>query len=128
MSPLALLLWAAFAAVALVVPGLALQRVFRTPVDPALVIPLGTAFSAGMFWAALATGQAWLFPSALALATAGLVASPGAWRRARGPSLRGAIPPLAAVVALLALTTIGFPQAIAAMGWIDEALEGPPDK
>jgi hypothetical protein len=108
LSPLALLLWAAFAAVALVVPGLALQRVVRTPIDPALVIPLGTAFSAGAFWAALATGQAWLFPTALALAAAGLVASPGAWSRARGPSLRGAVPPLAAVVALLALTHYGW--------------------
>jgi hypothetical protein len=93
---------------ALVVPGLALQRLARTPVDPALVIPLGAAFSAGAFWAALAAGQAWLFPAAVALAASGLVASPGAWSRARGPSLRGAIPPLAAVVALLAVTHYGW--------------------
>jgi hypothetical protein len=93
---------------ALVVPGLALQRLARTPVDPALVIPLGAVFSAGAFWAALAAGQAWLFPAAVALAASGLVASPGAWSRARGPSLRGAIPPLAAVVALLAVTHYGW--------------------
>lgn len=40
----------------------------------------------------------------------------------------GASPEEIRHVALLALTTIGFPQAIAAMGWIDEALEGSPDK
>jgi hypothetical protein len=108
LSPLALLLWAAFAAAALVLPGLAIQRLARAPVDPALVLPLGAAYCAGTYWASLALGAAWLFPVALLLATAGVLLPRGPWRRAQGPSLRGALPPLAAVVALLALTHYGW--------------------
>lgn len=108
MSPLDLLSWLAFAALALVVPGVALQRSARTPVDPALVLPLGTAFSAGVFWASLALGQPWIFPAAVGLATLGLLLPRRTWLWASGPSFRGALPPLAAIVALLALTHYGW--------------------
>ena len=108
MSPLVFLSWAVFAAVALVIPGIALQRLARAPVDPALVLPLGGAFAAGAYWASLATGQPWLFPAALALVVPGLAFPRTPWRRATGPSLRGALLPLAAVVALLSLTHYGW--------------------
>ena len=107
MNPLALFSWLAFAALAVVLPGLALQRLARTPVDPALTLPLGTAFSAAACWASLYLGQPWIFPVLVALvALAVLPARP--WQWALGPSLRGALPPLAALVALLALTSYGW--------------------
>jgi hypothetical protein len=104
----ALLLWAAFAAAALVLPGLALQRLARAPVDPALVIPLGAGYCAGTYWASLALGASWLFPVALVLSGAGIVLPRGPWRRVEGPTVRGALPPLAALIALLALTHYGW--------------------
>lgn len=94
-----------FAAVAVVLPGIALQRLLRTSLDPALVVPLGTAWCALSFWLSLATGAAAAFPAALGLLLA------GAWRARRaaaplasGPSLRGALPSALALVGLLALT------------------------
>ena len=97
-----------FAAVALALPGVALQRLARTPVDPALVLPLGGAFAAGAYWVSLSSGVSWLFPAALAGVFVGLVFPRPPWRRASGPSLRGALLPLAAVVALLTLTHYGW--------------------
>ncbi len=108
MNPLAFLSWTVFAGVALVVPGVALQRLARVRVDPALVLPLGGAFTAGAYWASLARGLPWLFPAALAAVALGLAFPRAPWRRAPGPSLRGALLPLAAVVALLALTHYGW--------------------
>jgi hypothetical protein len=103
LAPIELLAWLAFAAAAVVFPGVALQRLLRVPLDPALVIPLGTAWCAGTYWLALATGQAWAFPSALALLGASLLLPLGPWRQAEGPLLRGAVAPTLAVVALLAV-------------------------
>jgi hypothetical protein len=97
-----------FAALAVVLPGLALQRLARTPVDPALALPLGTAFSAAACWASLALGQPWIFPLLVGLVALGLLLPARPWLWAAGPSLRGALPPLAAIVALLALTSYGW--------------------
>jgi hypothetical protein len=108
LAPLTLLTWTVFAAVALVLPGVSLQRMVRLPVDPALVLPLGGAFTAAAWWTSLATGLPWLFPVLVALVVPGLAFPRGPWRRAEGPSLRGAIPPLAAAVALLAFTHYGW--------------------
>jgi hypothetical protein len=108
LAPLAFLTWTVFAATALVLPGVALQRMARIPVDPALVLPLGGAFTAGAWWASLATGQHWLFPVLLALLVAGLAFPRTPWRRAEGPSLRGALPPLVAAAVLLAFTHYGW--------------------
>jgi hypothetical protein len=95
--------YAAFLVLALVGPGLGLPRLFGVPVDPALVLPLGFAFTAGAYWLSLVTGLPWLFPVAVLAADAVL-----AWRRgggqATGPSLRGAVAPATALIALLALT------------------------
>jgi hypothetical protein len=108
LSPLALLLWAAFAATGLVLPGLAIQRLARTPVDVALVLPVGAAYCAGAYWVSLLVGIPWLFPAALALAAPGVLLPRGRWRWAPAPSLGGALPPLVGVVALLALTHYGW--------------------
>jgi hypothetical protein len=104
LSPQALILWLLFAALAVAAPGVVLQRLARLPVDPALVIPLGAAFCAGTYWLALASGHPWLFPVAVALALGTLKAPLGPWQWAAGPSLRGALPPFLALVALLAAT------------------------
>jgi len=82
----------------------ALQRLARTAVDPALVLPLGGAFCAGAFWVSLATGQGWIFPALVALCAAALAIRRPPWRRAPGPSVRGAFPAFAGIVVVLALT------------------------
>jgi len=82
----------------------ALQRLARTPVDPALVLPVGGAFCAGSYWVALATGHAWVFPALVGLCAAALAVRREPWRRAPGPPLRGALPAFAGIVVVLALT------------------------
>jgi len=95
--------YAAFLLIGLVGPGLGLQRWAGVPVDPALVLPLGIAFTAGAYWLALVTGLPWLFPVAILLASAALAVR-GIGSAAPGPSLRGAAAPALAIVALLAVT------------------------
>jgi len=98
-----------FAAGAVVLPGLALQRLARVAFDPALLVPLGTASCALAFWASLALGAGWLFPAALALLLgAALALGRGPVRRADGPSLRGAVPAGLALVVLLSVTQYPF--------------------
>ncbi|MDP3984728.1 MAG: carboxymuconolactone decarboxylase family protein [Acidimicrobiia bacterium] len=59
----------------------------------------------------------------LALAVA--ASAPGAVRSNVRKALgAGATPEEVRHVAVAAITTIGFPSAVAAMGWIDEVLEG----
>jgi hypothetical protein len=102
-EPAAWAAYALFAGAALVGPGLALLRLFRVPIDPALVLPLGTAACAGLFWLSLVVHPL-VFPGAIVLLDLTLLARLGPWRRASGPSLRGAIPPFLALVAVLAAT------------------------
>jgi hypothetical protein len=98
----------AFFLLALLLPGLGVQRWLRRGVDPALVLPLGTALAAGAYWFALASGRSWLFPVLLAACAAGALR-----RRPAGsplePSLpwRLLLPPALALVALLAATQYG---------------------
>jgi len=94
-----------FALVALLLPGIALQRALRQDVEAALVVPLGAAWCAATFWASLRTGVPALFPIALgALVVAALLAGRRPIRLAPGPSWRGALPPALALVLVLALT------------------------
>jgi len=97
----------AFLAVCVVGPGLALQRLARVAIEPALVLPLGAAFCAGAQALSLRLGQRWAFAAlTLALlAAASSVRDP--WRRAAGPGLRGALTPLGLMVALFAVTQYG---------------------
>jgi hypothetical protein len=99
----ALIAWLVFAAATVAGPGLALQRAFRQPVDPALVLPLGTAFCAGAYWLSLVTTPL-LFPALVLVANAGCVLPLRSWRLAEGPSVRGVALPFLAFVGLLALT------------------------
>jgi hypothetical protein len=91
-----------FVLLALVLPGAGLQRWARVRVDPALVLPLGAALAALAYWLSLASGLAWLFPLALAVAAGGAVV------RRTGPLdpalPRSLWPAVAALVALLAAT------------------------
>jgi hypothetical protein len=107
LDPFDFLSWVAFVAAALVLPGIALQRLARTPVDPVLVLPLGGAYCAAAYWLGLVLGEGWLFPAVVGLTALGLAVPRGPWRRDEGPSLRGALVPLLGVVALLALTQYG---------------------
>jgi hypothetical protein len=102
--PLGLPAWLAFVALAIVLPGLALQRLARTRLDPALVIPLGTAWCAGTYWLSLAADRPWAFAVAQVLLAGTLLLPLGPWRRADGPSLRGVLPFSVALFALLATT------------------------
>lgn len=100
----ATLRFAVFAFLALVLPGIAIQRLLRLRPDPALVLPLGYAFAAAAAALSLATARSWLFPALVTLLGVALALPPRRWRRAPGPSLRGAAPALVAVTALFALT------------------------
>src|SRR6188474_2175367 len=91
--------YAAFLLIALVGPGLGLQRWAGVAIDPALVLPLGIAFAAGAYWLALVTGLPWLFPVAILFASAALAVR-GMGAPAPGPSLRGAAAPAFALLAL----------------------------
>src|SRR5262245_61817560 len=92
-----------FAVLAPVGPGIALQRLAGVRVAPALVLPLGTAATAALFWASLVARTTWLFPAAIAVLLALL-----AWRGfagiAPGPGLRSALLPFLVFVGLLAIT------------------------
>jgi len=75
-----------FAALAIVLPGVALQRLFRVRVEPAVVLPLGTAFCAGAYWLSLVLDRPWLFPTLVVLAIAPWIApTPGRLGVARTP-------------------------------------------
>jgi hypothetical protein len=94
----------AFAASAILGPGIALQRLCRVRWDPALVLPLGLLACACAYWLSLVLGVPLLFP-ALVLGLDLLLLPLGVrGRRAEGPSLRGALPPILLLLTLLALT------------------------
>jgi hypothetical protein len=99
----ALLAFIIFSLVAVVGPGLGIQRGLGAAVDPALVLPLGTALCAVAYWLSLVTVPG-AFPTLLLLANLGAFWPRRPWRWAEGPRLRGAGPPFLAFVALLALT------------------------
>ncbi len=121
MSPSALLSYLLFVAVAVLVPGVAVQRALRLRVEAALVIPLGGACCAGAYWLALLLGRPWLFPALLALPLLGLlrpvarqprvVPSLGVEGRARLRALaapHGALLPALGLLALLAVAQFPF--------------------
>jgi hypothetical protein len=101
---LTILRFALFAAVVIAGPGVALQRLLRVRWDPAVVLPLGLVFCAAAYALGLVVGAPWLLP-ALAVPLDLLLLRPGfRGRPAEGPSLRGAVPPVALLVLLLAAT------------------------
>jgi hypothetical protein len=92
----------AFVVVAVVAPGVGLQRWAGVRADPVLVLPLGAAQAAAAHWLSLVCHQPWLFPLLLVLSAAGV------FRRGRtfgeGPVLRAVLPAFLALVVMLALT------------------------
>jgi len=102
-SPQVVLAYSIFFLVAVVGPGLAIHRIFKLPVDPALVLPLGFAFAAGTYWLSLWTAWGWLFP--LLVVCADLILWGRGWTRADGPSLAGAVPCCLGLAAVLLVTT-----------------------
>ena len=95
----------AFALVALVGPGLGLQRLLRLRVDLALALPIGAGWAALAYAVSLAAGTAWLFPALVAAAALPLLA--GLHLVEDVPRWRALLPPALALVALLALTQYG---------------------
>ena len=96
--------FALFAALIILGPGIALQRLLLRRWDSALVIPLGLVFGALAYWLSLVVGVPGVFP-VLGLAASLPVLLPGLTsERAPGPSLRGALPPILLLVALFAVT------------------------
>lgn len=100
---LAVASYLAFALVSVVGPGIAIQRWLRVRIDPALVLPLGLAYAAAASWVGLASGRGWAFPLLVIGVCLGLGLRGREWAFAEGPTLRGAGPPLLAIVAVLAV-------------------------
>ncbi len=98
-----LVLYLLFVLAGLLGPGIALQRLVKVRVDPALTLPLGTAATAALFWVSLATGVGWLFPVAIVGLLATLVVKPRI-ETSPGPTLQDVWPPFLTLVVLLALT------------------------
>ena len=92
-----------FAAVGLVLPGLAILRICRVPVDAALVLPLGACVTAFVYWLSMAAGLPLLAPAGVALVAFGLLV-PRPAGSVRSPGLRGALLPLALTIGVLAAT------------------------
>jgi hypothetical protein len=96
--------FAVFVALAVLGPGVGLQRLVHRRWDVALVIPLGLLFGASAHWLSLVVAVGGVFP-VLALLASLPVLLPGLWReRTPGPSLRGALPPVLLLVTLFAFT------------------------
>ena len=92
-----------FFVLGVVFPGIALQRALGVRCDPTLVLPIGGATTALLYWLSGLTDQAWLFPIAVvALSAAWLRGVPGD----PGPEAPGrdAVYPVAAIVVVLAAT------------------------
>jgi hypothetical protein len=111
--PLASVAYLAFVAVAVVGPGLALHKLLRIRVDPALVLPVGFGTAAGLYWLGAATGVPALLPVVSALLGLSLLAPPRRLQLAPGPGLRGAVLPWLAGVAFLAVTAYPFNRTLA---------------
>jgi hypothetical protein len=66
------LAYAAFVLLAIVLPGVGIQRWVGVRPDLALALPLGAAQAAGVYWVSLASGYPALFPVLLVLSAAGV--------------------------------------------------------
>lgn len=91
-----------FFGLAVVGPGLALQRLLRLRIDPVLVLPIGLACCAGSYWLSLRLASPALFPLLTLTVDLCLLMPLGKWAWAEGPSVCGAWPPLLVLLALLA--------------------------
>jgi hypothetical protein len=104
----AALAYVAFALVAIVLPGICIQRALRVPIDPALVLPVGMIVASAGYGLGAVCGWPWLLPLLVALLALASLARREPWRRAAGASLRGALAPCIAIVVFLALSVYAF--------------------
>jgi hypothetical protein len=93
-----------FSFLAIFGPGLAVQRLLRLRLDFALVIPIGMLLCSAAYWLSFVTNVPWLFPVLVLSIDATMLLPLGSWRLVDGPSLKGAMPPFLALVAVLAVT------------------------
>ena len=103
----ATLRYALFALLAIGGPGIAIQRIAGVAVDPALVLPLGMAATAGAYWLSLVTGVPWLYPLLVAALSLCVLIPRRPFVLVPGPPLRGALLPVAVTVFMLAVTQYG---------------------
>jgi len=104
-------------------PGLALQRLLRLRIEPALVLPLGYAFAAAAAALSLASGVSWMFPALVLACDLCLLLPLGRWRRFPGPSLRGAAPAIAALALFLAVTQYPMNRRLVSRDFALDSLE-----
>lgn len=123
--PFAAAAYLVFTLLAVVLPAVAVLRLLRVAIEPAAVVPLGLGLCAGAYWLSLVAERAWLFPALLAaLVAVGFTAGWRVpWRLAPGPSLRGALPPFVALVALFAVTQFPLNRCTADGGFALDSLE-----
>jgi len=119
----ALAAYAAFALAALVGPALALLRLLGLRPDPAAVLPLGLALCAAAYWASLVLALPWLFPVLVVGLDLVLLVPRGSWRRAPGPPLGAALPPVLGLAALFAVTQFPFNRCAADGSFLLDPLE-----
>jgi hypothetical protein len=93
----------AFAGLGIVLPGLAVLRIFGLPRENGLVLPCGLAVAAGLSWMGLVAGAPWLFPAGVVLLLAFAAIRRGPWPSS-GPGLGGAGAAILATVVVLAFT------------------------
>ena len=74
-----------FASLAILGPGIGVHRLLRLPVDPALVLPVGTALAAGAYFLSLVLGFPVVFPLIVLTLSAAAVLPLGTPARASGP-------------------------------------------
>ena len=91
-----------FFTLAVILPGLGLQRWLRLRVDSALVLPLGAALAASAYGLSLVTGLPWVFPALLAASALPLLRGVGPLTD--GPRWRALAWPALALMVLLAAT------------------------
>jgi hypothetical protein len=96
-----------FVVFAIVLPGVAIMRALRLPVEPSLVLPAGLVLSSVSYGVSLILGFYWLYPVVVIGLDLTLLRARRHRTSARGPSLKGVWPFFAIVVALLAVTQYG---------------------
>jgi hypothetical protein len=93
-----------FALLAIVGPGIAIQRLLRLSVDRALVIPIGLVLTAGAYGVGLSFGVPVLLPLLALGLDLSLIWSLRGASLARGPRLSGVIGPVLLMICALAVT------------------------
>ncbi len=87
------------------------------------MLPVGYAFAAAAAALSLASGVSWMFPALVLACDMALLLPLGPWRRAASPSLRGALPAVAALGLLFAVTQYPVNRRLATGDFALDSLE-----